>query len=447
LTCRATSGQSSDEMSADVYIGQPVLSVNQNAGEIRLSATPGEFYYLNSIPHEEEWDSSRVYIQSTGVPEAVVPGTRVGAQFVFSKTLKYAAYVVNDAGSSRYSLPPLNVYNVDLNARNERRITTDRAAATSQRRHRFTRPYFSPDENWITYEAMLPAPQAGNIDTLDVFVYNLVTDEETNVTAGDVTSIQRRNLFPTYATDLRWMVFVSDKGQANLWDLFGAPLDGTGAIAGAVQKLTTGGLIGLSAVGSLGEPLLAWNPTQPVLAVVGAAGSDGGLHLVTTSAQGAVVSDVADVGDAVQGFAWSSSGQLLAVSAMVESQSGEGVENALFTVTPGGVATLRHRAREGDRILDMGWSPDGKFLAYRLIRGAQSWLELADIDGGTSYPAPLPVTKAASDGMRGLYSAEMSNAVRYGSGDVLYFILFDTNSAASGTPTIWTLDVSVAVQP
>lgn len=446
LTCRATSGETSDEMAVDVFVGESLLSVNRNAGEIQLTSTSGRFYYLHSIPSDEAWDSSRVYIQATGVPEPVIPGVRVGAQFAFSSAMQYAAYVVNDAGG-RWGLDPLDVYVIDLNGSSERKITTDRS--TSQRRQRFTRPYFSPDENWVTYEGMLPNEQAGNIDTLDVFVYDLVNDEETNVTEGDVVSTQRRNLFPTYATDSKWMVFVSDKWQPNLWDLYGVRLDGTGAIADTdtVRQLTTGGLIGLSSVASLGKPLLAWNPTQPVLGVVGAAGSDGGLHLVTTNDQGATTNDVRDVGDQVQEIAWSGNGQTLAVSSLVESSTGEGVDNVIFTVTPTGVATLRHRARQDDRILDMGWSADGKFLVYRLVRGAESWLKLIDIDGGTSYPVPLAITKAAADGLRGIYAAEMSSAVRYGSGDIIYFIIFDENLTASGTPTIWTLDVSVAVQP
>jgi hypothetical protein len=447
LTCRATTGDSSDETAVDVYVGGPLLSVNRNAGEIQLTAAAGQFYYLNTIPRDEEWDSSRVYIQATGVPEPVIPGARVGAQFVFSSARKYAAYVVNDDGGGQWALDPLDIYLIDLNARSERKITTDRAAPANPRRYQFTRPYFSPDENWVTYQGFQPNETAGNIDTLDVFLYNLVTDQETNVTEGDLASIQRRNLFPTYATDSKWIVFVSDRGQRDQWDLSGAPLDGTGAVADTVRNLTAGGLIGQSPVGSLGEPMLVWNPTQPVLAVVGASGSDGGLHLVTTTDQGASTSDVEEVGDQVREIAWSGNGQILGVSCLVESSTGEGRDNVIFTVTPGGVATLRHRARKEDRIVDMGWSADGKFLVYRLVRGPESWLELMDVDGGTNYPAPLPITKAALDGLREVYAPEMSNAVRYGTGEIIYFILFDTNLTVSGTPTIWTLDISDAVQP
>jgi Tol biopolymer transport system component len=446
LTCRATTGESSDEMSVDVFVGTPQLSVNRNAGQIQLAPTAGQFYYLNSVPRDEEWDSSRVYIQATGVPEPVILGSRRGAQFAFSQSVNLAAYVVNDAGD-QWDLDPLAVYVVDLNARSERRITTDRAAPTNQRRNRYTRPYFSPNERWITYEGQLNNPQAGNIDTLDIFIYDLNTDQETSVTAADVTSVQRRNLFPSYSSDSNWLLFASDKGQQNLWDLFGAPLNGSGALADTVRQLTTNGLIGLSPVASLGVPQLAWNPAQPLLAVVGAAGSDGGLHLVTMSAQGATTVDVTDVGSQVEEIAWSGNGQTLAVSSLVEASDGEGVENVIYTVTPAGAATLRHRAREDDRLLDMGWSADAKFLVYRLVRGSESWLELLDIDGGIGLSGPLPITKAVSDGMRALYSAEMSNAVRFGTGDTVYYILFDGSLTPSDTPTIWTLDVSSAVQP
>jgi Tol biopolymer transport system component len=444
LTCRAGGGESSDEKFIDVFVGAPELSVNQNAGEIRLTATQGEFYYLHSIPRFESWDSSSVYIQSTGVPAPVVPGERVGAQFTFSSSLAYAAYVVNSGGP--YTLKPLDVYVVDLAGGTERKITMDRAAPSSQRRQRYSRPYFSPDQNWITYQGLLPNPQAGNVDTLDVFTYNLLTDQETNVTEVDVKIAARKNLFPTYGTDFGWLVYVSNRGRQNQWDLFGVPLSG-GAVDGPIQQLTTGGLIGLSAMESLGRPKLSWNPSQPVLAVVGAAGSDGGLHLVATTAQGANTTDVPELGDEVQTFAWSADGQMLAVSAVVTSTDGVSKQNALFTVTPTGTPTERHRARVNDGILDLGWSPDGKFLVFRLVRRGESWIELVDIDGGTNYPAPLAVTKAAPDGMRAAYSEEMSTASRYGSGDNVYFLLFDPELAGNSSPTIWTLDVSAAVQP
>jgi hypothetical protein len=72
---------------------------------------------------------------------------------------------------------------------------------------------------------------------------------------------------------------------------------------------------------------------------------------------------------------------------------------------------------------------------------------LIDIDGGTNYAAPLAITKSASDGKRTTYSPEMSVAARYGTGETVYFALFDLGITAQGTPTIWTLDVSAAVQP
>jgi len=447
LACRASSGQSTDDGFIDVFVGESKLSVNQNGGEIQLRPTPGEFYYLNSIPFEEEWDSSRVYIQTTGVPEAVVPGVRVGAQFEFSSALSKAAYVVNSAGAGQFSDDPYDVFVVELNAGTERKITLDVGDPSNVRRYQFTRPYFSPDGNWITYQGWRPNPQEGNIDTLDVFVYNLQTDEATNVTEADTTSSQRWNMLPTYSPDSKWLVFISDKGQRQQWDFFGNKLGSGGGIADTTQQLTTGGLVGHGSQKSLGMPIQAWNPSQPVLAMVGAGGSDGGLHLVTMTDNGANTSAVTEVGDNIVEIAWSGNGQVLAVSAIVKAASGEGSENVIFAVTPGGSAMLRHTARVDDRIMDMGWSADGKFLVYRLIRRAESWFELIDIDGGTNYAAPLAITKAASDGNRITYTPEMSTAARYGSGDTVYFALFDLGITSQGSPTIWTLDVSAAVQP
>ncbi|MGD8414142.1 MAG: hypothetical protein PVF33_07910 [Candidatus Latescibacterota bacterium] len=446
LTCDATIDQSSDQDFVDVFVGEPVLSVNQNGGEIRLRPTQGEFYYLNSIPFEEQWDSSRVYVQTSGVPEPVVPGVRVGAQFVFSSDLNQAAYVANTAGSGNFTNDPEDIFVIDLNGRTERVVTTDGAAPSSVRRYQHTYPYFSPNGNWITYQKWRPNPQAGNIDTLDVAVCNLQTDEETVVTDTDRRT-QRKNLFPTYSTNGNWLVFVSDRTKQNTWDFFGNRLTGGGAIADTTVQLTTGGLVGLGSVGSLGTPMLQWNPAQPVLAMVGGGGSDEGLHLVSVTTGGANVANVTDVGNNILEIAWSGNGQILAVSALVDAASGEGVENAIFTVTTAGTVTRRHTARADDRVFDMGWSNDGKFLVYRLVRRSNSWLKLLDVDGGTNLTAPLSLIGEVSDGNRATYSLEMSTAARYGTGNTVYYALFDLDITAQGTPTIWTLDVTSVVQP
>jgi hypothetical protein len=101
----------------------------------------------------------------------------------------------------------------------------------------------------------------------------------------------------------------------------------------------------------------------------------------------------------------------------------------------------------GDRIVDMVWSPDSRFLVYRVIRGAQSWFELLDIDGGTVWTRPVVVTATVGIGTRGTFAAEMSTAARYSAQNIVHYIQFDVLLAPNESPTIWTLDISGAVNP
>jgi Tol biopolymer transport system component len=445
LKCEATSGESSSEYSINVLVGEPTVSVTANAGEIRL-VSPSSFYYLHSVPEDANWDSSTVYVKGAGDPAPVVTSNRVGAEFAFSSGLQRAAYVVNTTGTQSYTLQPLNIFVAELNAGTHRMITTDRAAG-NLRRYQFRYPYFSADENWLTYQGLRPDPLTGGIDTLDVYVYNLLTDEETIVTQTDVGTGNPRNLYPTFSSDFNWVVYVTDRAKRDQWDLYGRRID-AGDIADTTITLTTGGLIGISAISGLGRPLLRWNPTQPVLAVVGGNGSDGALHLVTTNPTGATTVDVRECGEEVKSVAWSNDGQTLAVAAVVPPEQGSGDDtDAIFTVTAAGVATRRHSALVGDAIVDLAWSPDDKFVVYRLIRIVDSWLELMDVDGGTTLTTPVSVTSSCDIGARGSYAAAMSTAPAWGTDNVLKYILFDTSLDPSGTPTIWSLDIANAVQP
>jgi len=449
LTCKVTGSSNSDQMNTDVFVGTPVLSVAGDAGEIHLMSAPPDYYYLNSVPNEDAWDSSSVYIKGSAAPGPVVATQRVGAEFAFSKALMYSAYVVNDSTNSSFTEDALNVYLTNLSSGTQQRVTTDRSFADGTRRHQYRYPYFSPDQDWITYQGFLPHPQSGSVDTLDVFVYDIQTQEETNVTSGDTTSVRRRNSHPTYSTDFAWLVYVSDRTSRDQWDLYGQKI--TGGVVDTdpknVVRMTTGGLIGLGPGETLGEPDMAWNSSQPVLAVVGAGGSDGGLHLIQTNGSGANTTDVTEVGTSVLEFAWSANGAVLAISSLINSPSAGGTVNAVFTSTPSGVVSKKYEAIMGDRIVDMVWSPDSRFLVYRVVRGGQAWFELLDIDGGTVWTRPVVVTATVGIGIRSTFAAEMSTAARYSAENIVHYIQFDVLLEPDNSPTIWTLDISGAVNP
>lgn len=449
LTCKVTGGSNSDQLDTDVFVGTPALSVAGNAGEIQLISASPDYYYLNTVPVEGAWDSSTVYRVSSGTPGPVVLTQRVGAEFAFSNALAYSACVINDSTNSSFTEDALNVYLTDLASGIQISVTTDRSFADGTRRHQYRYPYFSPDQNWITYQGYLPHPQSGSVDTLDVFVYNIQTGEETNVTSRDESGSRRRNVYPTYSTDFAWLVYVSDRASRDQWDLYGQKVTNGDVDTDPqnVVRMTTGGLIGLGPGETLGAADMAWNPTQSIVAVVGASGSDGGLHLVQTNASGATTTDVTEVGTSVIEFAWSANGAVLAVSSLINSVSAGGTVNAVFTSTPSGVATKKYEAIMGDRIVDMVWSPDSRYLVYRVIRGNLSWFELLDIDAGTAWTGPVVVTSTVGIGTRNAYAAKMSTAARYPADNIIHYIQFDDTLTPSASPTIWTLDISGAVNP
>jgi len=445
LTCTVTTSGNSDQMAVDVFVGEPVATVPRNGGEIQLTSAPDDFYYLHSFVSDEAWDSSTVYRTGTG---EVAAGAPDGAQFAFSKNLAYAGYVVT-VSEIQFEDNRMNVYMTDLNAGTFTQITYDSAFAGSSRRHQYTKPYFSPDENWVTYQGFRPNPQSGFVDTLDVYVHDIALDEQINVTESDTTS-WRRSFLPTYSTDFNWVVYVSDRVSdgRDEWDLYGQPILGNGApntSLSSVTRMTRDGTIGLVSFPALvtSLPMLEWNPSMPLLAVVagGGSGADGLLYLVNPN--GPSVTQVIETGESIVEFEWSNDGQLLAVSALNQASQG-GTVDALYTVTTGGTATLRHTANEGDRIVDLGWDSAGRFIVYRVVRGADSWFELIDIDAGTSFLGPVVITTTSPIGSRGAYAAEMTTAARSGLGAAsalnVYYSLFD-----GATPSIWTLDVSGAL--
>jgi hypothetical protein len=439
LTCTATNTAGSAAMSVDVFVGESGATVPQDGGEIHLLAN-GDFYYLHSVAGEAGWDSSDVYLQSGGLSTPVVPGNqRRGAQFVFSgaptRDPSHAAFAGVDGEGN--ILNPINVWLIDLTTGEQKPITSDKTAPDAGRRQRYQYPYFSLDGEWITYQGFLAIQLPGTIDTLHAFVQNVATGETVKATEGDTRS-RPLNYFPTFSSDQRWLVFVSDKQARDTWELYGQPIDVDGVVDTRPQSTVrfsppdADGMVAKTLATALQRPTLSWNPnaSTPILALVGSSGSDNLLRLVRTNQSGADVIEVPDVGPGAQDLVWSDNGNLLAVS------NG----HLLYTVSTSGAVTLEYTSAERDLISDMAWSPDGQYIVYRTTRAGESWFELYDFGGAAGFINPLKLKSSTPVGGSSVFADQMAANVRYRADNVVFLLTFVGDS-----PAIESLDLTGAV--
>jgi Tol biopolymer transport system component len=451
LKCEATNSAGTTQLSADVFVGESNVAVTRDAGEIQLRSN-GDFYFLYSLFNEEGWDSSEVYLYSGGSSSPVVPGNwRRGSEFAFSgspgREPTHSAYARIDDDVPTNTMNPINVWLIDLNSGSQEPITSDQTDPGVNRHDQFQYPCFSLDGEWVTYQGYQPFHQQGGIDTVHAYVHNVLTRETVNATVGDTLRERRLNYFPTFSSDQRWLVFVSDKDGRDKWELYGQPIDVDGNVDTRPESTArlsppgAEGLIARTSFRTLTRPTLVWNPNpaMPVLAVVGSEGSDKMLHLVTTNQSGATTNDITEVGDAIRDFVWSDNGQLLAVSALTQVAGG-GTANALFTVTAAGDVTVQHTAVAGDQVFDLAWSPNGDYIIFRTVRGTSSWLELFDLGGGTGLLGTVVLTVSMSVGNRSVYEEHMFTNSRYHTNNVIYWLAFD-----GATASIEMLDVTGAV--
>jgi Tol biopolymer transport system component len=202
-----------------------------------------------------------------------------------------------------------------------------------------------------------------------------------------------------------------------------------GTLANLVRLTNTGGALVSGAPGTIKNPLKAWNPVSPLLAVLA---SDGVLYLVQTTTTGSVVTDVPGL-SGVQELRWSPDGTRLAVS----------VGGSIVTITTGGAVNEAVKGVAGDLLRDLTWSPDGAWLLYRVTRGATCWLELKDVDAGV-LTTPLAVTEGTGVGLLGGYRGVIPMNAAWTSADLIVFPVFGVDGV-SLTPGIVTRDLSGAV--
>jgi dipeptidyl aminopeptidase/acylaminoacyl peptidase len=176
-----------------------------------------------------------------------------------------------------------------------------------------------------------------------------------------------------------------------------------------------------------------WNPVSPVLAVTGA---DNVLYLVATTSTGANVTAVTEVARASE-IAWSPDGSQLAAS--YAATIGDEVHYKVVTVSLAGVVTDRDTALVGDLIRDLWFSPDGKYLLYRIVRGGGQWFNIVDTGAG-KLTAPVPVTPTDPIGLASAYRGVMSLHPVWTSTNLMLYPSFGTSG--NQTPGIWTRDLS-----
>jgi TolB protein len=176
-------------------------------------------------------------------------------------------------------------------------------------------------------------------------------------------------LSPTWSHDGRWLAYVlTDLSSSQVWI---RRADGSGA-----RTVTPLGFY---------TNEFAWSPTSDVLAVAGAYGPRGGIHLVPV--QGPVRTVAAGLD--IESLAWAPGGKQLAFTAHPSSSHGN-LPDVLSLVTfPGLRVTTWYTLprRDGSYMQLVGWWPDGKGVLY--------WLD------------PLGSASLAADGMM-LYNLHRS---------------------------------------
>jgi Tol biopolymer transport system component len=381
-------------------------------------------------------DGTIVALYSGGSSSPVVaPFTaHFGDNRVFSPDLKNSSSSdFNIVGGKL--LQEQNIFLMDLPGETQEQITTDGAAPGASRRHQYDDPYFSPDSRYVTYGGFLPTPVQGiGIDTFDVFVQDLVTRaiQVPTQTHGQ----RRRNAFPTFSSDGNWLVFVSDRAGVTNWEMYGLPITG-GVVATdsaeTVRLTNTGGSITVGTPGGgLPKPPVLWSPpgTQPSFAVLSI---DARLYIVTMSASGGTQTTVTGVDGTPRQFAWSTDGQMLAITDF----------DKIYTAGLAGTATEVHAAVEGDQIRDLRWSPDGKWIAYRVVRGGIGWFELVDVGAG-KITEPAVLTTSTSSNNVTSYARKMDMAPVFSQNNELYLLEFIAGEEL--TPRVTELDVTGIVQ-
>ncbi|HXV14911.1 MAG TPA: hypothetical protein VEC56_11965 [Candidatus Krumholzibacteria bacterium] len=437
VTARARNTVSSATGSADLFVGGSATVVTSLAGAITLKANQSDFYYLRTGNNVVTQGTDVWQVVSGTAGDAVtLPAATTGTN---SRRVAYApdlSFQVHSSDSIVIGLTtsPVHLYLGDFATSTYRRISS--GTPSGDRYPGFTDAAVAPDNHSIAFGAMLPTPLAAGADTFDIVVYDNAGPTRRNLTAAHTN---HRNVFPTWSTDQRWLAFISDRSGRGQWDLYGMPINTLGVIntaqASLVRLSNTSGRLADGDPGQLTfvSPPYEWNPAVPTLAVRDA---DGILHLIITTPAGATQIDVG----AVNGFAWSPDGSLLALAlpGLVATIGSDGT-GFVYRV---GRDDDGNATRPDDNFNDISWSPDGGWIVYRATRASSSWLEVYDVDQSTIVD-PIALTPAEPTASLAwslpVYRVLMSMKPAWGTAGVMYYPTFGTGAATVG---IRSVDVS-----
>jgi len=429
VTAKATNSANSSSATKDVFIADGRVLIEGQAGEIHLVNGGPDFYFLRSSVTNPITGGVDVNSYFNGiVDDAVNPARANHLNVVYSRDGNFEAHAADSLIFGRIVIAR-NVYVGDFSTRILQRLTVDSQPDSALERDQFANPSFSPDSRLVAFGGQVRSVGSGP-DSFHVFVHDLTLTKRTRVTASHPFS---RALFPTFSTDGAWLTYVSDQAGTGRWDLYGSPVSGAvvdGSLASLKNLTNTGGNLLSGTPDKLRNPLKAWNPVSPILAIQSAEGS---LLLVATSAGGASVTTVDGGAGAVE-LVWSPNGNLLGIS----------TGGRVLTSTTGGTTTERVVAAPGDNVRDIAWSPNEEWLAYRVTRGGSSWFEVVDIGAGV-LTAPMPVTATSDAGLVGTYRTMMSMSAAWTSANRILCPTFGID-LLSDTPGVYESDLSSLVE-
>ncbi|HKW14288.1 MAG TPA: hypothetical protein VJS69_07380 [Candidatus Krumholzibacteria bacterium] len=438
VTATATNAVNKSSNKASVFVGAGENLVTQFAGQVDLIGTGPDFHFLRSGDITRGVDVSAYNYASRTATDAAAPLTANGLNIAYSVDGGWGAYAA-DTTALAVTVRPRNIYLSDFGGHSTVRITKDGAMPGGPERNVYNYATFSPNGQLVTYQRWAqswnPGPSA--IDSFHVYIYNRVQNTHTLVTGGYQFP---RGFFPTFSTDGKWLVYILDKNRSGQWDFFASPMTGNSvdvSLASVVRMTSTGGAMAsgtpkeLSTVAAKHPPMF-WNPVSPVLAV---AAADEVLYLIATNSAGAAVTPVTEVVRASE-IVWSPDGSQLAAS--YAATVGDEVHYKVVTVSLAGDVTDRDTGLVGDVIRDLWFSPDGKYLLYRIVRGGGQWFNIADTGAG-KLTSPVPVTPTDPIGLSAAYRGVMSLHPVWTSTNLMVYPSFMTGNQ---TPGIWTRNLA-----
>lgn len=430
ITASATNSVNSASNKANVFVGAGQNLITNSAGQIDLIGTGPDFHYFGTNDVARGVDVKKFV---GGVSSDAVSGVFANnLNIVYSRDGALEAHAA-DSVSTGAVVRPRNIYIGDFGSGTLTRITTDGTRLGNPEHNVFNFPSFSPNGQVIAYQRWAQSWDSVAPDSFHVYIQDLVAQKRTLVTSEYQFP---RGFFPTFSTDAKWLVYILDKNRSGQWEVYGSPMTGNtvdGSIASAVKMTNSGGAIVSGAPKELKRPPMTWNPVSPILAI---AAADNALHLIQTNGTGATEITVPEVVKA-QEIAWSPSGSMLAAAFFVTDSAGKSWTR-IVTVSPAGVVTERVNTSIGDAARDLAFSPDEKWLLYRVIRGGGSWFSVADIGAG-KLTDPVPLTATDPSGLANDYRNVMSLRPLWTPANLM---IYSSWARGSTTPGISSRDLS-----